>query len=61
MMKFVKEVLFVFFVLIINLIFVVVGELRMSMFELEEKFMCFCKNFLDMINIILSMVISIIV
>ena len=59
MMKSVKEVLFASSVSTTNSISVVVGELRMSMSELEEKSMRFCKNLLDMTNTTPSMAISI--
>ena len=50
MMKSVKELLFASSVSTTNLISDVVGDLRMSMSELEEKSMRFCKNLLDMTN-----------
>jgi len=58
MMKSVKEVVFTSSVSTTNLISDVVGELRMSMYELEEKSMRFCKNLLDMTNTTPNMAIS---
>ena len=58
MVKSVKEVVFTSSVSTTNLISDVVGELRMSMYELEEKSMRFCKNLLDMTNTTPNMAIS---
>jgi len=58
MMKSVKELLFASSVSTTNLISDVVGDLRMSMSELEEKSMRFCKNLLDMTNTTPSMAIG---
>ena len=57
-MKSVKEVLFASPVSTTNSISVVVGEMRMSMSELEEQSMRFCKNLLDMTNTTPSMAMS---
>ena len=55
-----KEVLFASSVSTTNSISVVVGEMRMSMSELEEQYMRFCKNLLDMTNTTPSMAMSMI-